>query len=538
MSAILKHEGVIVREQEVIDLIGREAYAKMKKQFVKTVKLPHNKFKSHRLVIECNNTKPNGTKEKVLIVKRFLGFKWLECKYLNSITNKITCDDYTPIGSWNIALPLYPIQQTLHDELLKTYLTPERAAAGNAGTILELEAGMGKTFVAAHVAASLKKRTLYVVLNEFLMDQAIADFEKVLPGVAIGKYYSRKKSWGDIMFIIVNSINSKEFVIDKITYTPTAFFAQFGLTIWDEIHEYCTPRGADAFARASTPYMLGITAEANGRTDKMDFIAHMSCGAPFYSDRFEPYTNLMDVRDETWTSKCQIIKYIGPPSHTQTLKCETTQMMMMSRMVRQIIQDPYRFQLLLNYAIDFYKAGKNFFIWTDMQQVVRILTEALAAYGILAEAPEIGSNTAPLMGGGTRIEAAGRVQAAQNARVIVATYQYACRGVSLPQFDAMIFATPRRAKMYQTLKRIFRLGSDVSITREVIDIVDEGTKLKAQLTDRRREYNKKEIFNMTIEVSKCYHIEITLDPNIVQILNNAVQTHMQPEHIIDSIELN
>ena len=109
------------------------------------------------------------------------------------------------------------------------------------------------------------------------------------------------------------------------------------------------------------------------------------------------------------------------------------------------------------------------------------------------------------MGGTTKDE---MIQA-QNARVIVATYQYAYRGVSLPKFDAMIFVTPRRAKIYQTLKRIFRISGDTTIERKIIDFVDVKTKLKNQLTDRKKQYTS-DIFGMTINNIKIDYTSVVV----------------------------
>jgi hypothetical protein len=110
-----------------------------------------------------------------------------------------------------------------------------------------------------------------------------------------------------------------------------------------------------------------------------------------------------------------------------------------------------------------------------------------------------------LMGSITKKE----ILEAKGSQIIIATYQYAYRGVSLPNFDAMIMTTPRRAKTYQTLKRIFRMGGDISITREIIDIVDIRTKLKKQKSTRMEQY-KKPIFNATIINNNIDYSQISL----------------------------
>lgn len=539
MSGLLSHLGVAVKEHEIIKHMSLDAYAKLKQTFVKTVYLKHNVVKSHRMVNIVKTQDATGAAVTILVVPRFLAFHWLKMKYLTNIVNKLPdclAYDYpnkTTFGGQLQCTP-YPIQSVLHYHIVNHLLSPDAMRAGSAGAILELEAGYGKTYIAGMVAYTLGVRTLYVVHNEYLLDQAVKDISCIMPSAKIGKYYTREKSWGDIQFMIINSVTSDTFTIDKISYKPHEYFAHFGLTIWDEIHEYCTERNSKAMVRASTPYMLGITAEANSRLDKMDVIAHVHCGPVFKSSEFQPFIDEMNKCEdagERYLSKCVILKYVGPPTYTQNLINDTTQMMQMSKMVRQIIQDPHRFQLILNCAIKFYKEDKNFFIWTDMREMVSILQDSLAEYGIVAEAPEISKDTSTLMGGGSRKDAKTRVARAQTARVIVATYQYAYRGISLPKFDAMIFATPRRSHMYQTLKRIFRLGGDVGVVREIYDIVDSGTKLKNQLSSRMIEY-RKELFNMTISEERVVWSSMTLDPSISAILSNNVKKYMAAEHHI------
>jgi len=55
----------------------------------------------------------------------------------------------------------------------------------------------------------------------------------------------------------------------------------------------------------------------------------------------------------------------------------------------------------------------------------------------------------------------------------------------------IIEATPRRNGLRQILGRILRRGSDESIVRQVVDIVDTRTGLRSQAADRRKIYLEK-----------------------------------------------
>ena len=57
--------------------------------------------------------------------------------------------------------------------------------------------------------------------------------------------------------------------------------------------------------------------------------------------------------------------------------------------------------------------------------------------------------------------------------------------------NSIILATPRKSKSRQTIGRIFRLGSNYDIEREIIDIVDWATVFKSQWYKRKLFYKEK-----------------------------------------------
>lgn len=519
MAAIVCRKGVIIFEKDLMAYLGIDLYVKVKKTFTRTVMLKHNQMKSARLVL-IENT-PNG---KLLIISRFLAEKYMQKGYLKSVKSNLTSGETIKLGRFTCNP--YPYQTVIHDYIMNLHFTPEKISSGFAGVILELEAGLGKTFAAALFVRTFSVKTLYIVPNEYLLEQGIDDFEKCFPDLTMGRYYSKKKTDGDIVFMIVNSATSNEFYIGKgktrKTLTPKEYFSRFGFAIWDEVHEYATPARAKAFAAVSTQIVLGITAEANHREDKMDFISHFNAGPVLEAETIPNFDIPMEDR---YLSNITIIKYLGHPRYTENLINDGTGLMQTSKMTRQVIQDPWRTQIIVDCAIELYSTGHNFFIWCDMREVVLIIRDILAKIGLSVSTPE--HDIAHLMGGTTKEE----IRAAQNARIVVATYQYAYRGVSLPKFDAMIFATPRRAKIYQTLKRIFRMGGDTNTVREIIDIVDERTKLKNQQTDRNKQYMR-DIFGATIKKKKMEYTDINIDDK-KNIYNTCVLNRIKMEERIE-----
>ena len=90
-------------------------------------------------------------------------------------------------------------------------------------------------------------------------------------------------------------------------------------------------------------------------------------------------------------------------------------------------------------------------------------------------------------------------------RIILTTYQYMGTGKSIPKMDAIIYATPRKSKSRQFTNRIFRLGSNYDIERQIYDIVDWRTIVKNQWYKRKKYYNEKEY---AIDIIHSYYLNL------------------------------
>ena len=390
------------------------------------------------------------------------------------------------VGAFN-TLSLYPYQQCIVDYLFTHIYTPQKIDEGSAGVILELEAGLGKTYVAGAVIARYKKKTLVIVPNVYLMNQNYKVFAQI---GRVGRYYGREKHDGDIVIMIVNSVLSDSFIFAGSQITPAEYFKKFDMVILDEVNEYCSAERSKIYTRIQARCMLGITAEANARDDNLDKLTHYNVGPVLCAENIPNFD--VPLTDK-YNSVVHIVKYKGANEYTRvsynSAGCVNT-----AELIDLLLQDPNRMDLIITYAKWLWNKGHNFFIWCDRREGVKLIAQELRNIPDMCGIKEENVAPAILMGGATDED----VQNAETARIIVATYQYAYRGVSLPKFDAMIFATPRRAKIYQTLKRIYRMSGDTSITRHIVDIVDVNTCLRAQLAERMQQY-KNPIFGMKIE---------------------------------------
>lgn len=180
---------------------------------------------------------------------------------------------------------LFESQQLVVGRLMEVF-SPNRIADGSACAILNLRAGLGKTFVAAAIISRLRLRTLYVVPKVPLAKQAVDDLrcclypENGAPPVVIGKYAKKPSSRNpssdpakqDVTVIVIDS---------ALLQTPE-FFAGYSLIIMDEVHTYCSEMRRKIFRTCGTWVMFGMSATTEDRRDGFDGVVHKELA---YEDR-------------------------------------------------------------------------------------------------------------------------------------------------------------------------------------------------------------------------------------------------------------
>lgn len=400
----------------------------------------------------------------------------------------------------DLNLELFENQQILIRHLCERVFTRDRILNGTACALLNLRAGMGKTFVAAGIISHLKLRTLYIVPKRPLMVQAVKDLrvcfypEQGEPAVVIGGYGKAKKKdrstdprAQDVTVIVINSALDRD----------EDFFRGYSLVIYDEVHSYCSETRREIFNKCSLAACLGMTATSEDRTDGFDPIAHKQLA-------FDGIIRAESVPGFTYENvvfdcRAKIINYSGPPEYTRNLTHESTGKVFTHYMHNQSIDDMIRLQLAVDELISLYDwrgdAGEQQYIYVFAEEV-DILKKAKDAFvaalksrarGDIVEdidAPEIGLE---MFTGGLRDEKIADI--AKNGRVLFSTYSYAGTGISILKMSSILFLTSRKANMKQILARVLRRGSDTKIPRFVIDIVDKKTALRYQVGARKLTYD-------------------------------------------------
>jgi hypothetical protein len=450
----------------------------------------------------------------LMFIPRFGLFNFDKKSSLNiNITNKLQlCYDTIPETPFKWCGKYMGNQKIVVEHIMKTYFSDINFNKGNSGVILNLEAGQGKSFVAQKIIELLQVKTIIIVHNRTILLQWVKLLQELFPDNKIGQYYGIKKENGDIVVAVINSL-----LIDKMHYTaklvlcdgkyvstniipknriitpPKDFFKQFGFAVIDECHEYCATERREIFNKLHCPYMLGLSATPNEREDGMDKLVHWNLGDILDASKINGYS----VEDIPFTGKVHMVKYHGSYNYTKLITTQTLEMTSVPLMINQLVLDPSRMFLIIKYISILRKSNHNIFIFADRRIFLQDIKNNLHNYGMLSSIIDTDAeyiklqtyNNASRLVGGTTDKEMGDAELKSN--IILTTYAFMGTGKSIPKMDAIILATPRKGKSKQYINRIFRLGSNYDIERQIIDIVDWSTPMKSQWYKRKKYYQEK-----------------------------------------------
>ena len=402
-------------------------------------------------------------------------------------------------------------QKVIIEHIMKNIYTKDRVILGSAGLILNLEAGQGKSYLSAYLVSLINKKTLLILHTTALIEQWVKVFNRCIPNASIGYYYAKKKIFGDIMIMIVDSARKDKFTFElkdctfnkdeamnaeitdeTISWSAIDFYNMFGMTIYDECHEYANKSDSKVFKFAQTPYMIGLSATPDENANKFDCMYWWEIGPVLNADKLIGYQSTK----EDFKADVYRIMYYGNSDYTKVLINEITQLVSVSSTINMICEDESRDELVLS-CIGRCLEQKNLYIYVfadrrDYLEKLRIKTDAKFRNGTKKTDDPISEvmfddDDFMRLVGGTSAEDIEKAEI--KSRIIFTTYAFGGTGRSIIKMNALIFATPRKSKMKQYVKRIFRLGSDASISRQIYDIVDMKLTVKNQWSYRKAYYD-------------------------------------------------
>jgi superfamily II DNA or RNA helicase len=488
MTARLTYHGLLVPYSYIRERL-RGAKRDLFTDFTSRLTLKDKREDSNKVIKLYAMVEMEG--ERYLRVPRGLISSLLRNKLINNVSVEI--GGILPL----VQIPsvnLYDNQEVIMNHLKNNIFTETRISNGTATCILNMRAGLGKTFIGAGLISYLGCRTLWVTTKKPLAIQTVKDLQFCFSGMSDVGLYSKKKALHEITIIVINS---------AIKLNPEVFMG-FSLMILDEVHSYCTDLRKQIFQRA-VPAVLGMSATTEDRGDGFDPISHKEL-APDGIIRAETLPGFTSI-DVAFDCTLEVINYYGPEEYTRNLTHPSTGKVFTHYMHNQYIQDPYRLSIFVDKLIEYYdwalpvidETGQEttlrhgIYIFAEEVNILKQARESFVERLNSRQRNDIANNItiedsgAEIFTGGLKEKEIERITS--SARVLFSTYAYASTGVSINKMSVIMLLTPRKAGMKQTFARILRRGSDQRIPRIVVDVVDKKTALGRQATKRQEAYD-------------------------------------------------
>jgi hypothetical protein len=445
---------------------------------------------------------------KRIIAPRFGIFEVFNAKF--GLAGYRTVSQITP------GQPIAPVwtgRQTPNQTLITNWLTANiynitRLAAGSTGCILNLEAGQGKSYVAAFLIGVFKQKTAIIMHSVSLLEQWARVINAVFGStVTLGYYYGTRKIDGDIVLMIIDSACNMQFETDNGPVNSLVFYKQFGFIIYDECHLYATKSTLAGLKRAQAQYMLGLSATPDENTAGFDRLVWWELGPVITAAALPGYSG----SSESYKANVHRVMYYGPPSHTRLIVNDYTGQLGHAETVNMLSDDIYRKMLVVNCILEGLAKNLYIFVFADRREYLNELRELLERKSCVETAACYTDKDFVRIVGGANLDELDSAEV--HSRVIFTTYQYMGTGKSIVKMNGLVLAHSRKNKMRQFINRIFRLGSDATITREIWDICDVKTRIASQWRTRKEYYESKK-YKIIERTVRYENIDTYLPPKI------------------------
>lgn len=449
------------------------------------------KIQGHYIVNKHTNYKTDLTDNiRVIQLPKYAGLNLMTKLNLNYVDKRII-----PLNDidFNSSIILYENQKKICDDMEK------KIKSRNSHSYILIQApGSGKTITAIELINRLKVKTIIVLPNLLLLNQwkteLLNNLDITEDEILLWCGQSNKKNkknltiYNNMFKIILTTVHTSIKIDPNILNENKVYFA-----IYDEIHLYATQLFSDTFWKGQRYYNLGLTATPN-KTNGFEkiFIQHMN--QLNYSHDIVPDANKIKFNGNVKIVKNHI-KYENILTENGTVSIPL--------LINKLCEDELRNEMIIKYIIELYDVNEKhcIFIFSDRRNHLINLAELLIQkrndMTVVIDAKD--EDVKVLIGGSKEDDIK---DAIDNSRVIFTTYQYSSVGVNIQKMNCMLLTTPRRNNHTQIVGRILRNGSDVSIIRQIIDIVDCKSILYSQLYERKKVYIENNFKLETIDENK------------------------------------
>lgn len=387
--------------------------------------------------------------------------------------------------------PLYEYQEAAIAHVL------ERLAENRGVTYLQMDTGLGKSRVGCGIIVARGEPALVVVPTDAIAGQWIDEFAETYPGISVAIYRNQLKgdkavtpATHDVLIVIINTFRDK----------GPEFMEGIGTVVLDEAHEYHSVCNLRALWLSQTNAVVGLSATPEERPDGLDRYIFHHLGTPVYPKDIPGF----DVNAVNFECEVRIVEYDGHPESCDTAVTPSG-MVSAIMTIGNILKDKCRLALVaaeverlywmdIGMRDDAVPKRHGVFVFAETREYLPTLRDALLSKFSECDilTPEL-DDVAPgvsLLRGGVAKTAVGDARKA-GSHIVLTTYGFSRRGISLPDMTSIVIATPRRNGIRQIIGRILRRNSDESIVRQIVDIVDVNTGLKSQISDRVKVYKER-----------------------------------------------
>jgi superfamily II DNA or RNA helicase len=211
------------------------------------------------------------------------------------------------------------------------------------GSIITVQCGLGKTYMAIKIATLIKQKTLIMVHTSVLADQWKERINYFVPNATVGLIQaSRFDIDKDFVIAMIQTVIRR-----KSTYFKPKQFESFGLTIYDECHHMAARSFARSIPLVTSKYNLGLSATPK-RTDKLENIFYWNIG----------YT----VHEKTTNEREAISKSIHYTDDNYQYKYNWKGDVDLHQLHMQIINNEYRNEVIHKQIINLSSCGRKLLV--------------------------------------------------------------------------------------------------------------------------------------------------------------------------------
>jgi len=501
--------GLIIPYSDLIEKQGQTYITKILRSLTVIEKNTHKKPKGSPLIVR----KAYKLQDNMLIIPRVKSHIFLKYKLVDTIVN-FDYSDIINIKSYdNPIVPLYQYQEEIVKYLVNTCYTNEQVENNRSICYLQMDTGLGKSRIGCALINALKCATLIVVPTIAIACQWIDECRELYPDMSIGIYNNYKNP------ILLEDYDIVITVINTLVKKNNDFIKGYGLIIYDEVHEYHSSNYIKLlWLSGQIKYVLGLSATPLERPDGLDQYITYHLGQPIYAK------DITDITSVKFSGKVKCIQYYGNYEYTKTMVVGNGVICTIGT-INNIIQDPNRIQVVINEILRLHNDNHGILVFAEHRDFLDVLKNQLLLFfdtnTILVEDDE--DSISILRGGITKnVLTEAKLK---GKHIILTTYGYSRRGISLIEMTAIVLTTPRRNNLRQIIGRILRRGSDESIVREIVDIVDTGSILKGQFNERKKVYEEKQYPISYVKINGNTSVEHEVLPvvNINEVIDMIYQ---------------